>query len=83
MINLPDSVWNFGTAGGKFESGSGTWSIEKDNGAWCIGLYFTELNGVADNSRTFLYLYGKKPPYLVYFYIGDPDDGWTLTYERR
>ena len=84
MTNLPDLVWHFGTVGGKFESGSGNWSIEKDiNGDWCIELSFTELNGATENLRTEFYLYGKKPPYLIYDYIGDPDDGWILTYERR
>ena len=60
MTNLPDSVWNFGEVGGRFDSGSGQWRIKKDvNRDWSIEFHFTELNGNADDFLTFFYLYGE------------------------
>lgn len=84
LTNLPDSVWNFGEVGGKFESGSGTWSIELDpNRDWSIALHFTKLNGKVDDFYTHFFLYGKEPPYRIYDYIGDPDSGRILSFEKR
>jgi hypothetical protein len=84
MTNLPDMVWNFGESGGEFESGSGTWNIETDvNGNWSIRVHFTEMDGVANDLVTYFYLYGNQPPYLIYDYVGDPDSGYIITFERR
>jgi hypothetical protein len=84
MINLPDSVWNFGKVGGKFESGSGKWSIKMDqNRYWTIALHFTELNGFTDDLYAYFYLSGEKPPYRIYDYIGDADSGRIISFEKR
>ena len=82
LINMPD-WWTdgFGVSKKGFESGSGTWDvIQEDQGilgkTWEVKLdfptYWTSLN-----------LLHQSPPYLIHIYIGDPDSGNAMIFERE
>ncbi len=82
LINMPD-WWKdgFGVSKKGFESGSGTWDvIQEDKGilgkTWEVKLnfptYWTHFN-----------LLHQAPPYLIHCYIGDPDSGTAMIFERK
>lgn len=85
MANMP--YWwlsnNSSTAIGFFDSGSGTWYIEKDgNGDWSIRIYITVLNGQKTSLNKWLYLSGRQNPYTVFIWdLNDPDEG-IITFEK-
>jgi len=82
IINMPD-WWldGFGESHKGFYSGSGKWDISSSQGEWVIELDFDNLTGYPDGLNTDLSVQGHKPRY-IYTYIGDPDSGKMMTYER-
>jgi hypothetical protein len=93
MINMPDwwlVPWI--VPAGKFHSGSGAWGISEFEGRWEISVAFTSLTGYENDLRkpvdldslhTTFYLARKEPPYLIYLYLGDPDEYKFIEFERQ
>jgi hypothetical protein len=78
----------FGKSNGKFDSGQGKWKITKNHDGWWdvqfkfeTGTFFSsvELNGGFFTTKD---LGGEKPPYSLWFYIGDPDSGPLMIFEQ-
>ena len=76
MKNMPDWWTNdFGKSDGKLDSLKGTWSVVKRQEWWELGLDFPSLT-------TSVPIVGKQPPYTLWFYIGDPDEGHVMIFEK-
>ena len=76
MRNMPDWwLTDFGKSNGKLESQDGTWSIVKQQGWWELGLDFPSLT-------TTIPIVGDQHPYVLWFYIGDPDEGHVMIFEK-
>jgi hypothetical protein len=87
--NIPD-WWNtsFGKPAGKFDSGSGKWSVERYQGSWRVELHFdstAEFHSAEPGPGLLkqALLVGVQPPYLLQFFIGGPDSGNAMNFERR
>ena len=80
MRNMPD-WWSdgFGKSHQRFESGSGTWEIQRDLGPlttiYVVKLQFPEIWKTVNLS-------GQKPPYQLHITLGDPDSGEYMLFER-
>ena len=80
MTNMPD-WWRegFGRSSGTFESGAGKWELREEDGAvgpaWVIDLEFPQYG-------TSVHLVRQKDPYMIHVYIGDPDSGHAMLFER-
>ena len=84
MKGLPDLVCNCGESQGSYLSGSGTWSIEKDiNGDWVVRTFFLESDIGKTNFRSDFDLYGREGPYFLNGWLGDPDEGQIISFEKR
>lgn len=89
--NIPD-MWNtwgesFGKFKGKFDSGSGQWSMRKGQDWWSVMLDFTSTTGFNSEKMkgrfvTSIMLVGEKPPYLLHLTVGDPDSGDAMQFEK-
>jgi hypothetical protein len=94
--NIPD-WWNtsFGKPAGKFDSGSGKWSVRPQlhaspgpQGSWRVELHFdstAEFHSAEPGPGLLkqALLVGYQPPYLLQFFVGDPDSGNAMNFERR
>ena len=87
--NVPD-CWHTesGDSHGKFDSGSGRWTIENYQEWWDVGLNFTNTTGfhsekLPNGLTTGIQLIGQKPPYRLHLTVGDPDGGKALDFERQ
>jgi hypothetical protein len=78
MENNPD-WWDGGPPEGGFYSDSGTWRLYRGEERWRICVDFERLRAVP---QCFL-LRGKKPPYVVYYFLGGTDPYQTMVYEKR
>lgn len=68
--DLPDLFW-YGKKNQQ-QSGSGTWRFDKiADGRWVLQLVFTKLDGQNTNEHSILYLSGNKPPYTIYYSLGE------------
>jgi hypothetical protein len=66
-----------------FESGSGTWSLEEDEGYWEIELLFKRPPWFPDGVyHTSLRLFHQEPPYIARTYV-DPNQFNFLDFERQ
>jgi len=85
MTNVPGGWFEdeFGHSIGGFNSGSGKWHITKDNLVWTIHLDFDVWNGRGINFSTQFRFRGNKEPYTIFTWIGDPDNGEILEFEKR
>lgn len=88
MTNMPD-WWNtdFGVSRGGFDSGNGQWSIIEDQEWWSLSLDFdSRIDFNSEKSLeefiTIIPIAKNKPPYQLWFYIGDPDDEKIMIFER-
>ena len=92
MQNMPD-WWmttgpQFGKSNGGADSGNGTWSIAKTgNWWWQINFKFEPGNfkareDLSDGFLTTKDISGEKPPYSLWFYVGDPDTGNVMIFEQ-
>ena len=83
ITNYPQ-YYGFGSPRWEIYSGSGKWRIEKDrNRDWSIRIDFVEKNGYPYNKFTYFYLSGKRPPYVIFDYVGDPDSMITIAFEKE
>jgi hypothetical protein len=76
MTNIPD-WWSdiSGQSNGQVESCQGEWGIEQVQDWW-------ELTIIGCISNTSIPIAGEKPPYRLWFYIGDPDSGDVMIFEQ-
>ncbi len=86
VIEMPHLVTYVGK-NGEYTSDSGMWFLEKDiTGNWDVGIRFNERQYLAEKStttRAYFNIRGKEPPYTLYKYYGDPDEGLIITLERH
>ncbi len=78
MVNMPD-WWlkEFGESKGGFESGVGTWDVREQQGRWELGL---DIKGLVSTS---IPIADVPVPYLLWFYVGDPDQGKVMIFEKK
>jgi hypothetical protein len=85
ITNLPDRwCWQADEPSNGFCSGTGTWEIERNfSNKWAIA---THVEYQDDDIQGQIYqnfdLMGRRPPYAIYFFWGDPDSGQTFQYTR-
>lgn len=80
--NMPDIIINDDNPYHIFWSGKGTWDLDFDsvNSEWYITFEFVTLEGERINS--YLWIYGRKSPFVLYSIIGDPDSyRWLMYYK--
>jgi hypothetical protein len=89
ITNIPDWwLTRSGEPGGGFDSGRGTWTVEKHQDWWAIGVGFDDtaqfslLNRQPGGFATQMMLIGEKPPYRIHLTIGDPDAGMGMQFEE-
>ncbi|MES2308383.1 MAG: hypothetical protein V4507_05940 [Verrucomicrobiota bacterium] len=80
MINMPD-WWRdgFGDSKKGFESSEGRWELTQTQDwtkIWDITLHFSGYG-------TSVKLLGQKPPYRIHIYVGDPDSGHVMLFEKK
>ena len=88
MTNMP--VWwssGYSTieeqADGIFDSGGGTWAIEKNReGEWLIEVHLKRLNEEKADKEKNIYLLGHESPYSVYVWYLDDMDSGIIEFER-
>ncbi|MDX6499894.1 MAG: hypothetical protein QOG23_3154 [Blastocatellia bacterium] len=75
ITNMPDWWGRFGGSNKGYFSGPGKWKIDRDigTGNWVIFLYMP-------NVYQALELIGRKSPYQIFTYVGDPDSGASMTF---
>jgi hypothetical protein len=81
--DLPDCALDgFGNAGGRFLSGHGTWTINKEFIGY--GLWWTILPGDSLPAGAIggTAIRRRSPPYELEVNVGDPDGGQRLRYQR-
>lgn len=88
MSKIPD-WWNkFGKSLGGYDSGQGKWELKKQQSWWCLFVDFEsrrDFHSKPDESGfvTTMTISGKRPPYYLLLYVGDPDNGNVMVYERQ
>lgn len=81
MTLMPDWwVDPFGKPGGGYHSGTGTWSVVPHQTWWDVQLDFDSPSPPV--GMTSMPLVGDAPPYRIWFYVGDPDSGDVMIFER-
>jgi hypothetical protein len=89
ITNIPDWWRNFGERHGGFDSGRGTWSIQKHQDWWALSVGFRDTTQFASLANqpgglgTEMMLVGEKPPYKIHLTVGDPDAGKGMEFERK
>lgn len=81
--NMPDIIINEYNPRHIFWSGKGTWNLDFDglNDEWTITFQFTSDTGELVNS--YLWIYGRRSPFVLYSIIGDPDSyRWIMYYKQ-
>lgn len=91
IVNVPD-WWlsSFGEAKGKFDNGSGQWTIDKNKNWWLVLANFPTTTATFTTSSVpaqghvtaMLSLVGQKPPYRLQMNISDPNADLVMQYER-
>ena len=89
ITNIPD-WWGtaFGSAGGSFDAGRGTWRVIQHQEWWSVSVdfestaQFASRQHRAESLSTSFMLVGERPPYKIHLTIGDPDDGRAMQFER-
>ena len=64
-------------------SGSGRWTLMKEQGDWVVRLDFPKLPGSPHGLLAPVRLCGQEPPYRLAVIVGDPDEGQFLLFERE
>lgn len=89
ITNIPDWWLTFGESHGGFDSGHGTWSIQKHQEWWTLSVGFTDttqfasLTNKPEGMGTEMMLVGEKPPYKIHLALGDPDSGRSMEFEKK
>ena len=82
LVNMPD-WWGNGRSSQGFLSGSGSWRLAQSlDRFWGVSLEFDQLNGAAIRSATHLNIAREGPGYVLYVYIGNPDSGNAMVFEK-
>ena len=68
---------------GAFDSGSGVWRVEKPNWHWHITFGFDKVNKDRKSFQASAPLEGQKPPYLIHFTFGEPDNDLYYRFARE
>jgi hypothetical protein len=82
---MPD-MWSdgFGHPNGRLERAAGRWEVDQiQEGIWGISLFVSRSSNTAgiQSDKPFVRpvgLIGDRPPYIVHFTIGDPDQGEAI-----
>ncbi len=89
ITNIPDWwLTSFGAPHGGFDSGRGTWTVQKHQQWWGLTVGFADTTQFASLSNkpggmsTEMMLVGAKSPYKIHLTIGDPDDGRGMEFEK-
>jgi hypothetical protein len=83
MVNMPDLWLNFGQSNQDFYSGSGRWEFVKNyQGYWTVEVHFTSLPGYKNGLVTSFYVGQNEAGYYIYDFIGDPDSGDVIVFEK-
>jgi hypothetical protein len=82
MTWMPDWwIDPFGKPSGGYHSGTGTWSVVPHQTWWDLELTFDSPDPpLGMSSRP---LAGEAPSYRIWFYVGDPDSGDVMVFERQ
>ena len=64
-------------------SGSGKWTLMKEQGSWVVRLQFPKLPGSPHGQSALVDLHGQEPPYRLVVTVRDPDEGRFLIFERE
>jgi hypothetical protein len=88
MTDVPDWWQTFGKSHGGYDSGQGTWKIQKHQNWWNIGLKFDSRRNFhskpnEEGFSTSIVIFGKHPPFFLWLYVGDPDAGRAMVFEWR
>ena len=80
--NMPDLIVDELNSVSEYVTGRGSWEINFDrvNRRWYLHLQFSELNNKSNSQTTSFRLYGQKPPYVLYYSVGDPDSHQSISY---
>ena len=88
MKNMPD-WWHtdFGKSKGGEDSGEGSWRIVAHQEWWDVQLDFDSREQFSSDKTesgliTSVPIVGDAPPYFLWFYVGDPDSGKVMVFER-
>ena len=77
LIDMPDWWENgFGESHKKLISTGGMWKLENVQNRWGI-------SWESDNITHGVNLLGRKPPYQIHIYVGDPDSDRFMIFERK
>jgi len=81
ISGMPDWWWHpLGEASGGFGSGSGEWEIVSHQPWWDVQFNFD--TGDIPIGLTSVPIAGEAPSYRLWFYLGDPDSGRAMIFER-
>lgn len=89
ITNIPDWWLTFGAPHGGFDSGRGTWSVQKHQEWWGLSVGFTDttqFSSLTNNPGSFaaeMMLVGEKPPYKIHLIVGDADAGRGMEFEKK
>ena len=79
MQNIPDWYFeDFGRSHGQFRSVEGTWQLASQKSPWTV--WTIRLDG--PKGVSWLNIYGLRPPFQIFFRVGDPNEGYAMLFER-
>jgi hypothetical protein len=89
ITNIPDWwLTSFGNPQGGFDSGKGTWEIQKHQNWWAVLVSFPDTTQFASRKNapggltTEMMLVGNNPPHKLHLTVGDPDGGRAMQFQR-
>ncbi len=89
MQNMPDWwLTDFGEPQGCLVNGQGSWEVVQQQSWWELRLDFLSGENLClENYSTGLTIsvpiVGNTAPYSLWFYVGDPDSGKVMIFEKR
>ena len=91
MVNVPDWwLTSYTDAKGKFDSGEGKWTMDRNKGWWLIVVTFSTQNNNFTTSlpskgtvTAMLSLIGQKAPYKLQLSITDPHAEVAMEYQKQ
>ncbi len=90
ITNVPDWwLTSYSDAKGQFDSGDGSWTLDKNKAWWLLVVSFATQKGQFSspvprkgNVTAMLSLVGQKPPYILQMSITDPNAEVAMQYQR-
>jgi hypothetical protein len=90
IANVPDWwLTSFGEARGKFDNGTGTWTIDRNKKWWLLVASFPTATAQFSSSvprsghvTAMLSLVGQKPPYTLQLSVSDPNADVAMQYQK-